>query len=274
MPALFNYGKEKIGTGIFVMLGTLVMAIALSADRLIVSSSFAIGEFATYAFGASLLGLLSLFVGSVSNVLFPHLSATSTETQQKSYSQAKPLLIVIWAGALTFFFPLSLIIRHYLPNYSDAIPILRVLLCSVGFVLVIQILHQNYYWICRKQQRYFVWSVASLVIMVALDILAIRLVGTLLSVAVATTIGLGFWYLLNERELQRDVGEAGLQIARDFVMVVAYIGSFLLVALLAGGTIGPMLLYLAIFGVMTWLVFRSEVRVVMQTIGIGTRGSA
>jgi O-antigen/teichoic acid export membrane protein len=260
LSALLNYGKENISSGIFIMLGGMAFVIILSLDRLMTSSFFTVEKFALYAFAGSLLTTIYTLVNSVSTVAFPHLSAASDDVRQKAYSQGKPLLIMLWGLMLSLFFPMSLVIRLYLPHYSESLPILRVLFCSVGFGVVIQIIHQNYYWVYRKQRRYLLWGSVILCLLVGLNILAIKLVGTLLSVAVANLIIFLVWYLLNEIELRNMTGESRFRMARNLVGILIYLGVFLSSSLMIGGTIAPMLVYLASFALLTCLIFGPELR--------------
>jgi O-antigen/teichoic acid export membrane protein len=260
LAVVLNYGKENISSGIFVMLGGMAFVIILSLDRLMTSSFFTVEKFAMYAFAGSLLTTIYTLVNSMSSVVFPHLSAASDDVRQKAYSQGKPLLIMLWGLMLSLFFPMSLVIRLYLPNYSESMPILRVLFCSVGFGVVIQIIHQNYYWVYRKQRRYLLWGFVTVCLLVGLNILAIKLVGTLLSVAVATLISFLVWYLLNEIELRNMGGESRFRMMRNLVGILTYLGVFLSSSLLIGGTIAPMLVYLASFALLTCLIFGPELR--------------
>lgn len=268
LSALLNYGKENMSSGIFVMLGGMTFVIILGIDRLMTSSFFTVEKFAMYALAGSLLTTIYTLINSVSTVAFPHLSAASDGVRQKAYSRGKPLLIMLWGLMLSLFFPGSMIIRLYLPHYSESVPILRVLFCSVGFGVVIQIIHQNYYWVYHKHQRYLLWGFVTVCLLVGLNILAIKLVGTLLSVAVATLISFLVWYLLNEIELRNMGGESRFRMARNLVGILSYLGVFLSSSLLIGGTITPMLVYLASFALLTCLIFGPELR---RLIAMGKR---
>ncbi len=258
LRAVLEYGKRNIQLGIFLMLAFLSSVLIMSLDRLLVSSFFAIDAFAVYAFAMSLLAIVLALITPVSEVLLPHLAAVSEGQRQRAYCLVKPVLIIIWGATLALSFPMSLLVRFYLPAYSDSLIIFQVLFCSVGFWAVIQMVHQTCYMVYRKQQRFLLWAFTMLCVAAGLDILAIKVAGTLLSVAVAAVIGIAMYYVLNERELWKTLNETRFQMVRDFGMMLCYIGAFWLSKLVVGGDIAPMFVYLAVFSLMTWLAFRSE----------------
>jgi O-antigen/teichoic acid export membrane protein len=94
----------------------------LSIDRIAVSSFFSITQFAVYTFAMTMCGLVTIFLQAVAQVFFPYLMGSENETRTKAYHHLRPALILFWAGALAVYFPFSVWLGYYLPNYADSLP--------------------------------------------------------------------------------------------------------------------------------------------------------
>ncbi len=257
---LLSYGRETLGIGIFVYLGHLVTALLLTVDRLMVNSFFPIEQFAIYAFALTVAMVAYIFVQAVSEVFFPYLSGAALQLRTRAYQLGKPAIILSWAATLAIYFPVARLIEFYLPHYVTSLPIMQILLCTVGFGSLIQILHASYYMAYRRQRQYFVCGITALALAVVLNLLAIKVWGTLESVAIATLISFGVWYIINELSLRSVVGESKRGLWKGMVIICSYIGAFWVSSLLTDRLVVQMLVYGSLFSLLTWLFFRNTVK--------------
>jgi O-antigen/teichoic acid export membrane protein len=264
--SLWTFGKTNINVGIFVLLGNFITVIIFTTDRLLISSLFSVEQFAIYAFALTIAMVGYLFVSAIAQVLFPYLKSAVPEIRNKVYYLGKPTIILLWALILALYFPISKIIELYLPNYVSSLPTIRILLCTVGFGSLIQILHANYYKAYGKQRQYFFFGIASLVISIILNLLVIKIWGTIESVAVAMLITFGLWYIVNELSLKSTVGENSRGLWKRLAIIVSYLGAFWLSSFIASGFIVQMLIYLCLFSLITWLLLRHKIVEVLKII--------
>jgi len=260
ISSLWAYGRENINIGIFALLGGFVVVLFLTIDRLMISSFFAIEQFAIYAFALTAATIAYAFVGAVSGVFFPYLSGISPELRTKAYHLGKPAIILAWAAALTIYFPLTRLIEFYLPYYVASLPIMQILLGAVGFGGLILILHVNYYLVYRKQRQYFLWGIIALALAVTLGLLAIKVFGTLESVAIATLISFSVWYIINELSLRSVVGQSNSELGKGLAILGSYLSTFWLASFLADWFVARMLIYTGFFSLITWVFLRPETR--------------
>jgi len=257
---LWAYGRENINIGIFVLLGNFVLVLFLAIDRLIVSSFFTIDQFAIYAFALAVAVVAYALIRAVSEVFFPYLSGAEPRVRTQVYRLGKPAIVLTWAAILAIYFPLSRLVESYLPHYVASLPIMQILLCTVGFGGVIQVLHVNYYKVYRKQRQYFIWGVMALALSAVLNLLAIKVWGTLESVAIATLSSFGIWYTVNELSLRSVVGGNGRELGKGIVVLGSYLGAFWIASLLTGWFVAQMLIYICLFFLITWFFLRHEVK--------------
>jgi len=225
--SLLHYGKENIAIGFFILLGNFVALIIVTTDRIIVGSFFPITQFAVYAFAMTMCGLATVFLQAVALVFLPYLSESGREIRTRAYSLLRPALVLFWAGILAVYFPFSAWIRYYLPHYADSLPLMAILLCTVGFSGQINILHANFFKVYRKQRAYFVLAGVSLIIAIILSLLAVSFFGTLTAVAAMAVISFSIWYLLNETALRDLVAISVREVIKWALVICAYISAFL-----------------------------------------------
>jgi O-antigen/teichoic acid export membrane protein len=258
ITSLHQYVKENIGIGIFILFSNFISLLFVTIDRLTVGAFFPITDFAVYAFALNMCCFITVFLQAISQVFFPYLSGFTEERKLKAFQLLKPFLIILWAGALAVYFPLSALIRNYLPNYVGSLPLMAILLCTIGFGGQIQILHANFFKVYRRQREYFILAGISLVGAVALNLLVVKIFGTLTTVAATAVISFCIWYLLNECSLRHFMSVDIREIAKWLLVICLYAIAFLGTSILAQNWMHGMFIYIPIFVLITGIAFKSE----------------
>jgi O-antigen/teichoic acid export membrane protein len=264
--SLLQYGKENIEIGLFILLGNFIALTFITIDQLTVGTFFPITQFAVYAFAVSMCGLAMVFLQAVAQVFFPYLSESGRETRKKAYNLLKPTLVIFWAGTLTFYFPFSVAIRFYLPQYTNSLPLMAILLCTVAFSGQINILHVNFFRVYRKQHAYFLLAGISLIGAVALNLIAVFLFRSLTAVAATAVLSISIWYLLNEVTLRHLVSVPIVEIARWAFIIIMYMGAFLGAYALSETWIIGLGIYVVMFVGITSVCLRREMGQVWNQI--------
>lgn len=254
---VISFGRSNMSFGIFILLGNFIFVIFWSLDRLLVSSFFTIEQFALYAFAMAIAQIAFTFIKAIADVLFPHLSA-APDQRITVYHIGKKVLIICWAIFLVIYFPLAALIKFYLLNYVDSLTIMKILMGTVGLSSLILILHVNYYRLYRKQKNYFIWGITALVLALLLALIAIKLIGTLESVAVAILISFVIWYCINAYSLKSISGENSKKIWQDLLVIGIYFTGFWLISLIFNSFIVQTLMYIVFFLVISYIIYRDE----------------
>ncbi|MGA2158552.1 MAG: hypothetical protein ABSG90_04975 [Dehalococcoidia bacterium] len=270
---VISFGFKNAKVGIFILLGGFVFVTFCSLDRLLVSSFFTIEQFAVYAFAMAVAQIAFTFIKAAADVLFPHLSAAGSEQRTRAYQLGKRLLIFCWAVFLGAYFPFNALINSYLPHYVDSLPILKILLGSVGFSSLILILQVNYYRLYRKQRQYFIVGIIALAFAFILALAFIKIIGTLESVAIAILIGFFAWYIVNGLILKEVTGENGVKTWIDFGIMGCYLAGFWFISSLSMSLILQLMLYIGFFIVVTWLLLRATVRDALLVLKSNWKGN-
>jgi O-antigen/teichoic acid export membrane protein len=259
MRSLWTQAKPNLDIGVFILFGNFIIVLFMTLDRLVVNTLFPMEQFAIYSFAMSITMIAYLFISSVSQVFFPYLTRSQHELRTGAYRLGKPSVILAWCGILTIYFPFVWVINRFFPQYVESIPLLAVLICSVAFGGTIQILHVNYYMSYDKQKRYFLIALMSLAIFILLLAAALIFYKTLLSITVATLIGLTAWYIANELYLNRILKFRLTALLKDFAIIIIVTAVFLISSSLHIGLILQLVLYLVATAVVVTVFLRREI---------------
>lgn len=264
--SMLEFGKKNINIGIFVLFGNFCVIFFFTIDRLIVSSRFSITEFAIYAFALTGIWVIYTFIQAFSSVLFPHLAGLSDDLKNQLHSNIKPVLILAWATALIVYFPFTRFIEFYLPQYLSSLPIMQILLATVGFGAIINILHVNYYKTYKKTKQYFLIAVSMLGLSFVLTITVIRYIGTLESIAGAMLVSYGLWFLINEIVLKNTLKQKWIELIKSIIVICCFILVFFCILYFIQGYIYQIIIYLILFIIITSISYISFIKIIYNQI--------
>lgn len=211
---VWRIGIHNVRTGWSVLAALLLTNIALSLDRIAVSISYSIRDFAIYSLAATALAVVNTIIISISRVVFPYLSdGIDQNLRMDGYRSGEAILITLWAIGLVGYFPLHWLITRILPSYVASLPVLRLLMLGTGFTAIIHILQSNYLRSSLRLGRLLLGCCAAVVSALILLDLA-RRTGKLSMVPLAMLGALAIWWVLNESSLRLLTGGTYKSIGR------------------------------------------------------------
>ena len=145
-----------------------------SSDRIVLSSTASIYEFAQYSLAASTMMVPVTLIAAIARVFFPHLAATERKRHPEIYGQASGLIVMAWSLLLPYYFVVDLFVRHFLPNYVGILPVAGILLLGALFLAVIQILHGSVFNLYGKQKYFLLYAILAFAISLGLVAMAAR----------------------------------------------------------------------------------------------------
>ena len=257
---LWAYGEKTIKIGVFVTLSGLVFILASSIDRFIVSTYFTIEQFAIYTFAFTATLVAYTFIDAISRVFLPYIALIAHEVRTQLYYWAKSAIMVAWAIIIVIYFPGAKLVELYLPAYINSLPIIRILLCAIGFYSLIQIVQANYFKTFGKQFLLFLVGAIVLTFLVVSEIVALKVWGGLESVAAAYCVGMIVWYVAGEFSLQTTLHQNANKLWKGILIPICFISIFWLADFVSDRYIIQMGVYLGFFLVITFLFLRQEIR--------------
>ena len=181
--------------------------LVLNADRLAVSWTATIQNFAQYSLAASAMAVPITAIQACSKVVFSHLASLTSGGRKRIYGSVLRSFLLVWMFLLPFYFLLEVILRLFLPKYVPSLEFARVLLLGIPFLAAIQILHMNYAYLHGMQKHFLLRTTAVLTVSLAAISLIAFGTGSLKTVAAVQVAILGSWWLFNEWTLRDLTGQ-------------------------------------------------------------------
>lgn len=262
----WNLGKTLTAVGWPVVLANTGLGLVQSADRLVVSSSLPITQFAQYSLAASAMFVPMTAIAAISRVFFSHAAAAEHGDRARVYRHMSRFLLISWSLLLPYFFVLEAFVKRFLPKYVAALPVAGILVLSVIFLAAIQILHMNYFYLYGKQRQFLYWTLGALALSLSAALLIARWLHSLPAVAIGQAGALFAWWLVNEWKLRRVTRYGG----KDWLRVSA-VGGWSAAsygfALWSTGNLGSRFLaYYGLVAVVLWIVFGDELRFSLKLV--------
>ena len=195
--------KECLIAGWPILLANSAAVLNCSLDRLALSWTANIHNFAQYSLAAGAMAVPITGIQASSKVLFPHLAGLSIDSRKRVYRMASRSLLIAWALLLPYYFALDLFVRRILPKYVPSLQVAKILLLGILFIALIQILQAAFAYLYGRQIRFLMRTVCVLALGVVLAYVAAFQFGSLRDLAVVQVVVLATWWLLNEWTLRQ-----------------------------------------------------------------------
>lgn len=252
--------KEIFGIyfkGFPLLLANLVGGYILNFDRQVVNLFFDTNVYAVYAFAYNLLSLVTTAISSVSTVVYPSMKKASEIELKNKYPSISAYLLIFVSFCLVGFFPLSVIVKYFLPQYVDSLPIFAIIFPGLIFTSSITLITFNIYKAINWSFRYFVVSVAVLAFSIAANFIVYSLFKTTYAISYASIITILIWYLVVEIMLFTRWRTISI---KNMVYSIALMITFYLDYLFVKSFKISIFIYLTIFFVLTLFFYEKEIK--------------
>lgn len=218
-----------------LLLGSSKMLVQWHCDKIL---------FAKYSFAFSLSNLILAFVAAVSVVFFPSLKRIEPNRMPQVYNNVRRILSPMLFVSLLLYFPGNVILSMWLPQYSESLVFLGIMLPIVVYTSKVTLLTNNYLKAYRKEQTMLQINVISVIISFLLFVIAIYVFESIILLLVLVVIAAMLRSIVSEVAVMRLID---LNFLRDFfveaVVTIGFIVAASCFPLLEGG-----MLYAVVLG--------------------------
>lgn len=240
----FEEIKSIFNIGFFIMLGNLSSVMFYSIDRWFVKFSFTSSDFAFYSFAISMMGMINIFINSITKVFYPYLA------RNKDYGilqKLKKYFIIIASFATGSYFVFAFIVNNFIPKHIPALNIIAIIFAGFPALITIKALYINLYKV-RKSDKLYVKTVFSMLLISGiLNFIALTVFGNNIAIAVATTFSFYIWFYFSSRHFET-LFVSLKEVLYLVVFVFLFIYSSNFVSLLVGSIVFSVGLLILIFG--------------------------
>lgn len=183
--------QENVKIGVKLFLASYASSLIIGSVRLIVDGYWGIEIFGKVSFALSIAYFFLRFINQVGIVLFPALRRVQDNRLKEIYLSTNTGLSTVLPAILLLYIPIKMALSWWLPQYSESLIYLGLLLPICVFDGKMQLLYDTYYKVLREEKRLMLLNISTMVLSVFLTIIGIYVLRSILAVIVGIVISIG-----------------------------------------------------------------------------------
>lgn len=260
---IFTYEiKEVIRIGMPFLIASMCSTLILNIDRQFVSIYFDTKTYGVYSFAYNMLSLVTVCTSAISTVIYPVLKKTSECKIKEIYPSLVSYMVCFIFLSLNAYFPLSIFVKWFLPQYTYSLEIFRIVFPGLAFSSVISVVMQNYYKLMNKNHLFFFKNVLVLGISIAANFIAYYWFKTPEAISYASVVTLIIYYLLAESYFRN---KFAVKWHKNFLYCICMTAGFYIISRLNNLYVS-FLLYLTIYLLSLFIFHRGVVKKVIYIL--------
>lgn len=214
----------NISVGIMLMIANFSSNLLVGSAKMLIQWRWDELVFGQVAFSFSASNVFLTFVTAISVVLFPSLKRMDEADLPNVYMKIRNAISPILFFAMIFYFPGCWILEKWLPNYTDSLVYLGILLPIIIFSSKVSLLTNNYLKAYRKEKLMLAVNVASVVLGIILFAVGAYVLNNLEFVLYALVAVIMLRSVASEIVVTRIIHKnITIDFIIEFVMTVAFI---------------------------------------------------
>ncbi len=193
-----NFETEKIGLSLVV--GNYMNTLFGSADKQFVKWFFGAHEFAFYSFSMAMQTLMTVFITSVSQPLFPAMA--QGKFSDADYAKVKRILFVFGSFSCCAYFAISIVIKLFIHKYIGSLAIVRLYFIVFPAMAVVNCIYINLYKIKNLMKLYIKTLIGILSCAFALNSASVYVFKHYSGIALATAVTYYIWLFVGSRQFK------------------------------------------------------------------------
>lgn len=192
-----NITFESMKIGIKLTISNISSLLVLGVGRFLVDKVWGIESFSKFSLALSLTNFFLLFIAQVSIVLFPAIRQVSKEHAKNIYNKLNAYLDTLLPAIYISYVPIKLILLKWLPQYSQSLLYLAILLPICIFDGKTQMLNNTYFKVLREENTLLKINLITAAMSIVFSLVAVFIlgninyiiIGILLSICVRSILG-------------------------------------------------------------------------------------
>lgn len=216
--------KVNVSSGIILMMANWSSMLLVGGAKMIVQWRWDELTFGKISFSFSISNLFLTFVTAISVVLFPSLKRMEQDQLPPLYNNIRNIMSPVLFGALFCYFPGCLILKRFIPAYSESLIYLGTLLPIIVYTSKVTLLTNNYLKAYRKEKSMFYINAASVTVAFVLFFISAYVLNRLNAILVCIVIATMINSMLSETAVAKVIH---IKLRREFVIEAAMTAGFI-----------------------------------------------
>ncbi|MDE5755682.1 MAG: hypothetical protein K2I23_01160 [Clostridia bacterium] len=243
----------NIASGIVLMMANWSAMLMVGSAKMIIQWHWDKITFGQVSFAFSASNVFLTFITAISVVLFPSLKRIDQEKLPVMYKKIREILSPLLFFAMIFYFVGCKILEVWLPQYTDSLIWLGVLLPLIIYTSKVSLLTNNYLKVYRKEKTMLVVNLISIVVGILTFVLGAYVFNNLYVVLGGVVFVIMLNSILSEICVLRIIK---VKIIAEFIVEATMTLAFILCACLCSRLVG-FLIYLGAFAIYCLINYKS-----------------
>lgn len=188
LPRISTVVKEmytNIAVGINLMLSNIASMLILGSGRFVVDHRWGIEAFGKFSFALSLTNFFLMFISQISMVLFPALRQTNEDNIKGVYNILRDGLSLTLYAIFLLYLPIKYLLGLWLPQYTESLKYLALLLPLCTFDSKMQMLFNTYLKVLRKEKKLLLINTGVFAVSIVCSVLGAYVINSIYAVVIA-----------------------------------------------------------------------------------------
>lgn len=196
---------QNISIGIKLMLSNIAGMLILGVGRFFIDQRWGISSFGKFSLAISLANFFLLFISQISMVLFPAMRQTNSQNLSRLYYIIRESMGILLSSIYIFYYPANYILSMWLPQYSESIRFMVLLLPLCIFDGKMQTVCNTYLKVLRKERILLFINVMTFLLSIILTIYSTYILKNINFVTISMTISIIFRSIIAEIYLNKNL---------------------------------------------------------------------
>lgn len=200
------FSNIKIGS--ILMFSSIASALILGSGRIIIDNIWGIETFGKISFSISMVNMILLFIRQVSMVMFPALRQVDNNSLTQIYNLLKNTLDILLPCIFIIYLPMTKILIIWLPEYTESIEFLSIILPICIFDARMQVLCNTYFKVLRKEKALLKVNLISMIFSWIMALICGYLFRNMITVVVFMVISIIVRNIISELYLNKIINKS------------------------------------------------------------------
>ena len=244
-------------TGIILTAAYQVSHLVFSLDRQFVSVLYPTDTYAVYSFAYNIVTLISTMISSLAIVLLPMLKKAKKEYVKNNYTNVLTVVALIVGIAVASYYPFTIFIKWFLPNYEYSLEYLKIVLPSLMYSSCISVVMFTFCKALDKNLAFFKNGCIALVIGFVSNMVAYWIFKTPEAISYASFVTMALWFIIESLHLKKEVNVTSIKV---FVYLLTLSAGFILISTLISIWWLSMIIYVAFYIAVTIAMYSKFIK--------------
>lgn len=163
---------SALKAGLPLMLSSITAIMITGVTRQIIDMRWDIKDFSKISLSLTMMNFVLVFLNQSSLVLFPAIRKIQNNAQIELYSYANKCLNIVLPFLFIFYVPVGTLVELWLPDYTESVKFLGILLPICIFDGKMNLINNTYYKVLRLEKRLFAINIATFLLNLTISLIS------------------------------------------------------------------------------------------------------